>query len=802
MASGAPRLGGPNATGKTGDWVLENDQVVFVLDALGPGSGFAESGGNLVDAADARSLKDELGQVFTYFGKFPRQAVYSRMSGRDEDDGSAVVEVRGRELHEKDLEIVTEYRLGRGDRGLLLRTTLKNEGPTAIEVPGLGDAVQWGGTEKVSPGKPLGFRGASRGPYIGGVGRFVSYGLTSMEGDIGAISGSGWTDTEQEKAVRIEPGKSVTYERVLIVGQRGDVASIVAELTRASGGVVGKVEIATVDERGEPVAVEAGAKVIVATEKGEPILSIVAAEKASTFTAELPPGRVLVSYAPSVGRTAAPGPAGEAPRVAVDVRVGHMARATLAVTGVGGLTVGCTDATAGGPLPCKVTLEGIEGTATPELGPAHVASAARRQIFAVTTRTVPLAPGKYSLTFSRGPEYALETETLTLVAGQAASVSKGLRRVVDTTGYLATDFHQHTSASADSGVANEDRVISNAVEGVEVAVASEHNLVADLTPVATTLGLRDHVVFLGGDELTADASKLPWGHANVFPLDPDPTRPRAGAPLVTDRLASAVFEEVRALPGSRRIIQINHPRSGQNGYFDLLDLDPSTGTGKKPGYSPDFDAVEIWNGRNVQHRQRVLVDYLALLRTRHPVTAIADTDTHGVVDHEAGFPRTYVRVPKDDALSAWSPARSDALVASLRGARDVVLTNGPFLSVSSNGVGIGGLAIARGGEVAVKVRVTCAPHVVVDRLELRAAGAAVVTPASAAVTLQRGSSGAMTAEASFVVRTRADDAFVAIASGKTPMRPVFEGDDAEISPWAMTGAIWVDGDGDGKSLGR
>src|SRR5690606_34292635 len=59
MAEGGS-LGGPSATGKPGDWVLENDEVVFVIDALGGGGGFAESGGNLIDAADARVRRDEL----------------------------------------------------------------------------------------------------------------------------------------------------------------------------------------------------------------------------------------------------------------------------------------------------------------------------------------------------------------------------------------------------------------------------------------------------------------------------------------------------------------------------------------------------------------------------------------------------------------------------------------------------------------------------------------------------------------------------------------------------------------------
>src|SRR5580692_766644 len=96
MAEGEA-LGGPNVVGRAGDLVLENDEVVFVIDQLGAGAGFAESGGNLVDAADAHERRDELGQVFTYFGKFPRQGVYDHLASGTGDDGSAWVEARGRE---------------------------------------------------------------------------------------------------------------------------------------------------------------------------------------------------------------------------------------------------------------------------------------------------------------------------------------------------------------------------------------------------------------------------------------------------------------------------------------------------------------------------------------------------------------------------------------------------------------------------------------------------------------------------------------------------------------------------------
>ena len=264
-----------------------------------------------------------------------------------------------------------------------------------------------------------------------------------------------------------------------------------------------------------------------------------------------------------------------------------------------------------------------------------------------------------------------------------------------------------------------------------------------------------------------------------------------------------MLDEVRAAPGPARVVQVNHPRSGANGYFDCLAFDPRTGRGTGAGYDAAFDAIEVWNGRNVEMRTKVLDDYLALLRTGHPVTAIASTDTHGIVGEEPGLPRTYVRVTKDDALEGWDGARTDDLVRSVRETRDVVLTNGPFLRVIANGAGIGGIATARAGLVDVKVHVVTAAFAAVDRVELRLAGAGtVVGGASRAITLRKEGSGSFDSDVTFAVRASADDAFVVIVSGPTPMRPMFGGEDREISPWAMSGATWIDANGDGRSLGR
>lgn len=758
-------LGGPNATGRPGDWILENDEVVFVIDGLGGGGGFAESGGNLIDAADARTRKDELGQVFTYFGVFPRQAVYSAIDAKDDADGSAVVVAKGKELYEEDLDVVTEYRLVAGERALRLKTTLRNEGEKEIAVPGLGDAIQWGGAEKYAPGQKLGFKGRSRGAWVAGVGRMASYAITSSESAMDAISGGAWTDTEQKKNVSLAPGSSVSYERVLLVGRRGDTASIDAELARFHGRPLGRVAI---------VSPPRGAKIAFAGDRGQ--TATVVTSDAQPFFVELPVGRWSARSSE------------------IEVRAGEVTALSLTFAVPKTSTLGpCTED--GRPVPCKLTVEG----GAVDFGPSHVAGPAKNQItlLAGESVSVPLADGRYVVTASRGPEYEIAPKEI--AAGEGASFA--LRRVVATPGYIGCDFHQHSVLSADSAVGMRDRVIANAAEGVEVAVATEHNVVADFSPIVKELGLASFLVAIAGDELTSDASKRPWGHANVFPLPVDDSHARGGALPVRDRTPKVVFAEARSLPGGPRVVSVNHPRTKTNGYFELLGFDAKTGTSADPAYDGTFDALEIWSGRHLGARDEVLVDWFGLLRTGRPTTPVAATDTHGIVGQEAGYPRTYVRVSRDDALESWSTDRTAELVKALRETRDVVLTNGPFVTVKANGQGIGGVAKAgRGGVVELEVRVVTASWNAVDRAELRRVRAE--EPVPIALSSPRSENGAIVREATHRFTTKEDDAFIVMVSGSSPMKPVLSGDADDTRPSAVTGAIWVDVDGDGRSLGR
>jgi hypothetical protein len=194
----------------------------------------------------------------------------------------------------------------------------------------------------------------------------------------------------------------------------------------------------------------------------------------------------------------------------------------------------------------------------------------------------------------------------------------------------------------------------------------------------------------------------------------------------------------------------------------------------------------------------LLADLQGLLRTSHPVTAVADTDTHGIVGQEGGYPRTYVRVADDAHLDLWDTRRTDDVVRGIKTLKDVVLTNGPMLRVTANGAPIGG--VARGRTVRVDVRVESAPWVVVEKVSVRLASG---EEQSKPVSEQVAPSGAIAAHTSFTLNASADDALVVIAEGSRPLIPVLGPEsDRAILPWAMTGAIWIDADGDGRSLGR
>ena len=826
IARRAPQHPRPLPHGRPGPNHRENGQKAVVVDQLGRGSGFAESGGNLVDAADARTGVDELGQVFTYFGVFPRQAIYERLTQGSEPDGSAWIEVRGHELYEEALAVTTRYTLRPHERALSIASRLENHGERPVSGLELGDAIQWGATVKQAPGKEPGFRGDSVSPFLAGVGTSVAYAVVAADGaELAAKNGTAWSNVSFAKGVTLAPGEGRSYERLFVVAPRGDSLAVAAELGYLAGAAPGGASIALVDAAGAPIGDVGGGPagpssagfVVLGRDDAPrdagpaPLPLRLRVAGAGAITAEVPPGRYTLTFEGAGRRALAPSP--------IEVKAGAVTEARLALSGAGRLRIAVREAPGAPPA----------GAATPSPGAATPAKlqilderSGRPAVEPILSRDgaaeVPLAAGRYRVVASRGPEYALAEASVDVAEGSAARLDLLLSRVVDTRGYIGCDLHQHTALSADAGVSVADRVLSNAAEGVECAVASEHNLIADLAPAVRALGLEARFRSVIGEELTSDASREPFGHANVFPLEVDPSDARGGALAVRDRTAREIFDAVRALPGEK-VLQVNHPRSGRTGYFEQHKLDRTTGVGTAAGYDPRFDALEVWSGRWVVERGKVLEDLWALLRTGHPVTPTASTDTHGIVGQEAGYPRTYIAVPDDD------PARLDvgALVRGLRARRDVVLTNGPFVTLAVVGakprdeVRQGGLVCGSrgGGTLALRVTAEWAPWMDVSEAILFVGGVAgepialpapITTPPGArraelVVPLRLGRAAKAGARSRGV--DAAEDTFVAVAvRGTRPLEPVLHGDPAELLPFAITAPLWLDADGDGRSLGR
>ena len=221
-------------------------------------------------------------------------------------------------------------------------------------------------------------------------------------------------------------------------------------------------------------------------------------------------------------------------------------------------------------------------------------------------------PGTYDLIVTRGPEYEATQKPVVLRPGAFAAEQVALVPAYKSDGWVAGDFHIHAQPSTDSGLPIADRVTSCAAEGLEVAIATDHNYITDYAPVIAATGLEPWLLGIPGMELTT----FEMGHFNGYPLRIDPGSTRGGEFRWAGQPPQGLFDQLRglAVDPARGIVQVNHPRQAVLGYFaqffiDELTAQPYTPTGIlgifapygdefSPGnYSVDFDAIELVTGK-------------------------------------------------------------------------------------------------------------------------------------------------------------------------------------------------------------
>jgi hypothetical protein len=313
--------------------------------------------------------------------------------------------------------------------------------------------------------------------------------------------------------------------------------------------------------------------------------------------------------------------------------------------------------------------------------------------------------------------------------------------------------------------------------------------------VIAELGVGDLLASATGDEITTKQ----WGHFGAFPLPPEDGEFGHGAIETGKRTATQIFADVRLkAPGA--LIDIHHPRleRGQLGYFVLSNLDIATGRTRTPGFSFDFDAIEVLNGYQDSDRHtvdQVIHDWIGFLDSGKRVSCTGNSDSHHLTFNLGGYPRNYVSVGNTPV------ARLDpAYVAAQVKAGHSYFTTGPIVEASITGKTYGetvSLAPGTGGTprtVDLHVTIRAANWISVSRLTvLGPRGEILATRDIPSSTQPVRFDGAIELAA-------AHDGYAIVrVDGDRAMAPnVGDTGSFLVYPLAVTNPIWIDSDGDGR----
>jgi len=462
-----------------------------------------------------------------------------------------------------------------------------------------------------------------------------------------------------------------------------------------------------------------------------------------------------------------------------------------------GVSYDVRDAKTGKPIPCKLTFVGVDGTRDPEFTRVDIARqegegaiAAFNRVMSLTGVGVARVPlGTYDVTVSRGPEWEISTTSKLKLTARGATVTARLAHVVDSDGWVSADFHVHASPSPDSRVPMHDRIYEFVADDVQMIVSTDHNVISDYDPIIRELNAGRFIASAVGDELTTGT----WGHFGAFPLPRELERPGQGATLVHGRNPADFFKDVRS-SAPDAIIDVHHPRiDNEIGYFDLGHFDARADRAARPGFSWDFDALEVMNGYQDPVRKsvdKIIDDWFALLNHGHIVTATGNSDTHHLTYNIGGYPRNYVHVQDDRPQSVTAKQ-----VATAVRNHHSFFSTAPFVRVSVGTGTIGDLVAAPGGTALADIEVQAAPWVSVDRVTLYVNGREAkrwpVAESTQAVRFHE----------KVEVTSQGDGYVVVRVDGNKPLTPVVgDGKRFTVYPLALTNPVFLDADGDGRYL--
>ena len=444
-------------------------------------------------------------------------------------------------------------------------------------------------------------------------------------------------------------------------------------------------------------------------------------------------------------------------------------------------------------LPCRITIVDANGALIPIIADAALPELAIRPgvIYTSTGKArVRVRDGTYLVSASRGFEYGNAMDAVECAPAKSPEVNLIIEREVETPGWVSCDPHVHTFTHSRHGDATiEERMVTLAGEGIELPVATDHNVHVDYEEAARRLNVRQFFTPVIGNEVTTRT-----GHFNIFPVDPTAPVPDAKE---TDwpRLMTAI----RATRGVEVII-LNHPRSIHSGFrpFDPRNFNAATGENRR-GFEFTFNALEVLNS-GAQQTDYLLVyrDWFALLNYGYRIVTIGASDSHDVSRFIVGQARTYIAADDHD------PGSIDISVACknlLQGRASVSMGLLVDMTVEEK-FGLGDLATGLPDEMVVNVKISSPSWSTPASVVLYANGAII----RGSTIIKAPGEQARPSEMRWTIPKPAHDVhLIAIATGP-PVRSAFWAMTKPYQPaspkWegraiASTNPIWIDADDDG-----
>ena len=449
------------------------------------------------------------------------------------------------------------------------------------------------------------------------------------------------------------------------------------------------------------------------------------------------------------------------------------------------------------PVPGKVIFIGLQPTRTPYFEPENPRQTEQGwETFKNSCyppepgQEADLPAGVYLASASRGPEYTADQKVVEVLEGSSQDLIFKVDRVLDSPSLVSLDPHLHTTFS--DGTTNvSDRLRSIVVEGLEAAIATDHNRVTDYEPALKKCGLDRILAVHRGKEVTSAAAAI---HFNAYPARPKDLEGENGALLFWQMTAAPLFRAARQkYPGA--LLQLNHPRAGILGYFNNLQLDQETAAFASDQICLDFDLLEVLNGPFYFSSNKAAVeDWLHLLNRGLFCPLMGSSDSHAADQEEPGYSRTYILYSGPRAAELdW-----EAVFESLRKGRSFA-SNGPLLDFRVNGATLGETVKAKSGRVDISMEVRSAPWVSVDEVRLIVNGERkVLFPVKApASQVQK--------FAERISLQLEKDSYLALeVEGRKTLYPVVQQPSLTaqprdaVLPYALSNPIFVDADGNGR----